>query len=378
MGSACSSSGAQIGGTEANFQTPDEIVKKTKQSRILDLSCSAGSEEDPVGNLYRCSLGKLESVPNSVWSCENITSLTLKCNDLQEISPAIGKLVELKSLDVSENSLMALPAEIGALVKLETLDFSENKIKELPGSIGQCTALATLVAFKNILSKLPDEIGTCAALTEVNFYNNKIVKLPKSFSNLENMVDLNVGGNKLKTLPSTDKWKKLTTFRCHQNTLIMLPTFKEMTALEFLKMDMNPVLREMPDFGSEMKSLGHLEANGCDFSELSQLICTMESLHTLNIQSNKIAALCELPPSIVTLNCGSNQLTAIPSLPCSGLKVLFFPCNKIETLDPSLGDFANLERVIAKDNPCLSDDGANVVLDKMEATCTAHGFWLKR
>jgi leucine-rich repeat protein SHOC2 len=325
----------------------------------------------------------MPEVPDVAWTCVHVTSLTLKNNELTELSAAIGRLAALQTLDLSENKLAELPAELGECGNLTALNISENKLKALPATIGKLAKLETLQAFKNELSALPAEIGGCVALTEVNCFNNKLIKLPPSFASLANLVNLNVGGNKLKTLPKTDQWTSLEEFRCHQNTLIMLPSFAGLTSLTFLKMDMNRVLGAVPEFGDGLTSLTHLEINNCDFTELPDTIKSMTALRTFNVQSNKVTAMCELPPSLATLNMNGNPIAALgPIVHCPDMTVLFFSECKVAELDSGLAGLKKLQRVIAKGNPCAKGGGqsgpAAGVLAAMEATCVENGGWLKQ
>jgi hypothetical protein len=63
-------------------------------------------------NLWKKHLG---CVPREVW--ENTAD-----NDLEEISPEIGRLRRLRMLDLGHNRLQSLPEEIGDLERLA--DFS--------------------------------------------------------------------------------------------------------------------------------------------------------------------------------------------------------------------------------------------------------------
>merc|ERR1711865_988991 len=234
--------------------------------------------------------------------------------------------------------------------------------------------LETLIAFKNALNKLPDAIGDCTNLVEINFFNNKIIRLPASMSNLEKMENLNVGGNKLKTLPKTEKWSKMNEFKCHQNTLIMLPSFAGMTGLVMLKMDMNRALRELPDFGDSLTNLEHLECNMCDLGSLPDSIKSMTGLKTLNVQSNKITALPAISlPELDIFNCGSNKLTSIPDSigGCPKLRVFFFNGNQVTDVPATIGDCQCLGRVMCGGNSL--DAGSKDTLSKMGGICSKNG-----
>jgi Leucine-rich repeat (LRR) protein len=56
-------------------------------------------------------------------------------NQLQEITPAIGKLKKLYSLWLTQNQITHLPPEIGELSQLVELNLSKNQLKCLPESI---------------------------------------------------------------------------------------------------------------------------------------------------------------------------------------------------------------------------------------------------
>jgi len=375
MGS-CASTTVHAGGDLSSIQG---IINHAKvEGGTLNLASTAGSEEDDEGLLHKNQLDPLVEIPIQVFDCTLITTLYLKQNQLSEIPSAIMKLVNLTELNVSENSLVSLPSEIGELKALQTLDISENApgLKEMPPTIGGCGALTTLIAFKNAFSKLPEEIGSCSELVEINFFNNKLIRLPKSMSGLAKMENLNVGGNKLKTLPSTDAWTAMTEFKCHQNNMVMCPTFEKMTSLVFLKMDMNRALRELPKFGTALTSLSHLECNMCDLESLPDDIKSMPALKTLNVQSNRIPALPDIAlPELDILNCSSNKLTAIPDsiASCSKLRVFFFNGNQVDELPKGMNSLKNLERCMS----CATTPSSKDTATQIRAICESNNGWLK-
>jgi len=365
--------------SKSSVKSVDDIIAQSKSSGTLNLGSCPKDDDNPEGMLLTHGFAALQTIPPKVFACTTITALTLKRNEIESLPPSISAMQSLTVLNLSENALSSLPDEIGQLTGLEELDISENQISALPTTIGQLTNLKVLSAFKYALSKLPDEIGQCQALNDVNFFNNKLIRLPPSFSGLTSLLNLNVGGNKLKTLPKTDQWTNLAEFKCHQNTLVMLPTFEGMTALTFLKMDMNRALRELPEFGSGMTSLTHLEVNSCDFSALPDSICTMSALETLNCQGNKIEVLPELAlPNLDILNCSSNKLSALPDSlgKCTSLRVFFFQSNSVVTVPSVLEGLEKLERVMCMGNPL--DPGSAEVLGTIASTCKRNSGWLKQ
>jgi Leucine-rich repeat (LRR) protein len=133
----------------------------------------------------------------------------------------------------------------------------------------------------------------------------------------------------------------------------MLPSFEKMVSLEMLKMDMNRALRELPAFGTNMTNLNHLECNMCDLESLPDEITTMMALKTMNVQSNRIAALPNLElPELDILNCGSNGITSLPD--CIGsnskLRIFFFNGNQVTDVPESMAQLKNLQRVMCMGN----------------------------
>lgn len=356
-----------------------DVARSSGVTGLLDLGSHPANEgEDlPAGLLYTNQLG----YENPDLTGLVITQFRTKCNGIGSIDIALT-LTSLKMLDMSECELTEISDGLGSLGALEELNLSENAIKQLPKTIGQLKNLKTLSMFKNTLSTLPDELGECTALEEVNFFNNKLIKLPKTLSALTELTELNVGGNKLKTLPPTDGWKKLETFSCHQNTLIMLPSFAGMTALTFLKMDYNKVLGELPDFGDGMTNLTHLEINHCAYSKLPASIGTMTAAKTVNCQGNQIDT-CEADFSnladLDTFNISSNgKLTSLPEGigKCANLRVCFFQDTGVMSLPAEMGKFTKIERLMVPKSGL--DSGAEEVLTALDSVAVTNGGWVKR
>jgi Leucine-rich repeat (LRR) protein len=382
-GGTNSSTGGAYKMPEQDYTSIQEIVDTARSNKVtglLDLGNQPANEgEEMEAGLLNLNKLYWDEAPDLTGL--SITQLRTKANDIGGIECALT-LTNLTMLDMSECELTEVNDGIGSLTKLEELNLSENKIKELPATVGQLGSLKVLLMFKNMLSKLPEELGKCSALEEVNFFNNKLIKLPASFAGLTELTEMNVGGNKLKTLPKTDAWTKLESFSCHQNTLIMLPSFAGMTALTFLKMDYNKVLGELPDFGTGMTNLSHLEINHCMYSKLPATIGSMTALKTINCQSNEITE-CETDfanlTELDTFNMSGNKKLAL--LPanvenCASLRVFFFQDTAVTSLPDGLGSLTKIERIIAP--KAGLDAGAEATIKKLEPVTAGNGGWVKQ
>lgn len=87
-------------------------------------------------------------LPDAFFELEYVSELYLSC-DLEEISPLIEKLQQLKILMVSGNKIKYIPASIQKLNKLEELDLSNNQLSELPAFLAELPNLKTLHIYGN-------------------------------------------------------------------------------------------------------------------------------------------------------------------------------------------------------------------------------------
>jgi Leucine-rich repeat (LRR) protein len=71
---------------------------------------------------------KLMIIPQGVFKLEGLTWLSLSQNLLDELTPEIGTLVNLKTLRLFGNYLSILPPEIGKLENLTILDLGNQAL----------------------------------------------------------------------------------------------------------------------------------------------------------------------------------------------------------------------------------------------------------
>ena len=72
------------------------------------------------------------------------SAVDLSRNQLSEIPPELGNLVNLETLKLSGSQLSEMPSWLGDLASLETLDLSGNQLSEIPSWSGDLASLETL------------------------------------------------------------------------------------------------------------------------------------------------------------------------------------------------------------------------------------------
>jgi len=75
---------------------------------------------------------ELLGIIQQAWE-EEWTELDLSGNEITELPPEIGKLIDLITLDLSINQLSTLPREIFQLSELQSLDIRFNQINHPNG-----------------------------------------------------------------------------------------------------------------------------------------------------------------------------------------------------------------------------------------------------
>lgn len=108
---------------------------------------------------------RLQTIPISIFSVENMTVLSLRQNRLTEIPPAIGRLRNLQELDLRANMLTFLPFDILKLVtagRLKILDVQLNPFKKGPphGSTEAHLLISTRSSSAAVTSEHPTAAST--------------------------------------------------------------------------------------------------------------------------------------------------------------------------------------------------------------------------
>jgi len=83
--------------------------------------------------------------PDNLFTITTLRHLTLKSVGLEQLSPKVGRLVELERLDVAHNRLTAIPEQITRLTRLREASFAYNQIASpIPLGLGWSTSLVSL------------------------------------------------------------------------------------------------------------------------------------------------------------------------------------------------------------------------------------------
>jgi internalin A len=194
QGKADSSSISRSGGLSRLYKTAKETGKLNLSSRSLT---------DIPNEIF--SLEKTLEEGEKFWEINPLTRLDLSSNVISNI-PA-GKFLLLKSdlnyLKFRDNRLASLPDDLFSCDQLRYLDLSLNKLRSIPEDIGELIALQELVLSDNELNTVPISISECKSLQTLELQNNVISTIPIVSFLLPQLVKLNLSSNKMSVLPST-------------------------------------------------------------------------------------------------------------------------------------------------------------------------------
>jgi hypothetical protein len=137
---------------------------------------------------------------------KGLLDIAIHANQLMELPPEIGNLVNLRFLSLGDNKLTRLPPAIGRMQGLIRLQLYENQLTELPPEIGNLVNLEVLRLQKNKLIKLPTEIGKLTNLRTLDLKDNQLTELPPEIMRLANLRKLEIAGNPLRLSDAQRKW----------------------------------------------------------------------------------------------------------------------------------------------------------------------------
>jgi len=163
----------------------------------------------------------------------SVERINLSRNKIDYIPPSLASLNNLTELNMSNNEVLYLPNEIGRLKRLIYLNFSSNKLHALPDSMNQLTSMKRLMLSNNYLEIFVNpKPGDLRNLVWLDLSWNKIKRFPLNLGNLGGTLEkLYLGHNEMKELDGAElkKMKVLRELSVQHNYLKALP--KELASL---------------------------------------------------------------------------------------------------------------------------------------------------
>lgn len=160
----------------------EDVDKRFAKLVFLDLSFNRlRTIPTSLGNLglnvIKLANNQLSSIPDSVWSLEQLFHLELDNNNISHISSTIANAKSLTVFLSSNNTLVEVPDEL----------FNLN--------------VASLYLDGNNLTSMPEHIGKLKTLTNLRLSNNYISRVVVSMRNLMNLHDIDLRNNRIVTMP---------------------------------------------------------------------------------------------------------------------------------------------------------------------------------
>jgi len=181
----------------------DEAHNKDPVKAIADVKANRTADIVLTGH-------RLERFPDGLFECSSLVYLTSSRNGLQELSPRISALTNLKLINLTHNNLQQLPSSIGGLRSLTNLNLRNNKLTDLPDSIGALQQLKILNLDYNSLGRIPECLGRLRALKKCFLVaNTGLVGFPESLKELQGCTMAVTNSEKL-TRSWTEMESKLT------------------------------------------------------------------------------------------------------------------------------------------------------------------------
>ncbi|KAI4484434.1 hypothetical protein M0802_013050 [Mischocyttarus mexicanus] len=185
---------------------------------------------------------------------------------------------------------------------VDTILIYQNRINNIPPSINRFTNLNSLDISNCGLHRIPDFLGNCPLTCLIARHNNlSNDSLPKSFDNLSGLRELNLNGNRLREFP--EQILHLTGLKYlylggNQITEINKDVWK-LQRLQVLSMGGNR-LTEVPSTLGQLKSLQALVLCENMLDSLPSSIANLTNLKSLSLHKNRLKT---LPTEIITLRC---------------------------------------------------------------------------
>ncbi|XP_023344300.1 protein flightless-1 isoform X2 [Eurytemora carolleeae] len=331
----------------------------------------------------------LTKIPDELGKLVKLEHLTIKRNNLESLSSQLSNMHCLRTLNLRYNNLTHtnIPVEVFENEELSTLDLSHNQLQQIPEGLLRCRSLLVLNLSHNQIEMVPSQLFMATAdLLHLDLANNELDALPPQLRRLGNLQTLVLSNNPLshfqiRPLPALTELRTLH-LRNTQRTLSNIPVNLEpLVHLADVDLSQNH-LTKIPEGLLVISGLKRLNLGSNMIDEVSPGIERWNQLETLILSRNKITSLpgslcklfklkklyvCEnqldfegIPAGIGKLSCleifsaADNNLEMIREglCRCASLKKLILARNKLITL-PDAIHLTELQVLDLKGNPEL-------------------------
>lgn len=155
--------------TAAAASSPSEHVKPAVEDVLQE------TQEHKLPWLALPGYG-LTALPEALWFCTHVTSLSLPNSALTTLPFEIVQLENLEHLNLSGNPLAKWPKAVFYLPELTSLNLSCTGLEEVPPKVSRLENLRSLNLSFNVLGCLPRELAQLKKLGDLNLAGNPALK----------------------------------------------------------------------------------------------------------------------------------------------------------------------------------------------------------
>ncbi|XP_013882889.1 PH domain leucine-rich repeat-containing protein phosphatase 2 isoform X1 [Austrofundulus limnaeus] len=315
-----SSAGSQAQTYFVNFDTLADYQRWHRQAlkvvsqtvSLVDLSCYS-----------------LETVPEYLFYCQDITHLNLRHNFMSLQGPGsllnLPRFSQLKSLNISHNRLGVFPECVCEILTLTELNLSCNNLHHIPVQIGNLQSLQTLALDGNHLNSLPEELGGLFQLNSLGLSFNNFSQIPPVLERLSAVDKLAMAGNQVErlVLSMLVGMSHLRNIDLRLNGLRWVKSESLEPVSQVTQLD----LRDNCLDSLDLSSVCNLETLHCQRNQLETLTLSGFTLRMLHASSNRLTTvnIYPVPNQLTHMDLSQNLLEYLPDWVCD--------CRKIEMLD---------------------------------------------
>ncbi|KAJ1490968.1 hypothetical protein T484DRAFT_1775969 [Baffinella frigidus] len=274
---------------------------------------------------------KLVDVPLDVLSYDAVHTIVLSHNDLDTLPQGIGNLRHLANLDVSFNHINNLPTEIGDCLGLQTLILSQNKLTKLPWSIGKLVNLTVLDLDLELILDPPLAVTRRGGKESVRYLKALLESRHQGVCEIH-------GFSMTEIPPEVMRITDILRLVLSSNGLVKLPaSFVTLTRLETLKLDGNPLLKQLPRTLRSMTHIKELSVANNEYTMIPDEVFRLTNLEVLNASKNLlesvgnlIAQLANLTVLDLSMSGSISAVTTLQRIDLSGSLLPLLPSDIID------------------------------------------------